>query len=105
MSKNATRYEANRAMLQMRAIPEPARTCLYCTYGFRDSTRFLANSMAGWPTPTTVRLTTSLVRWCSTWSMPSNSDALLEFVLSGFVFQGAGGDGGFGDAGAGPADV
>lgn len=35
---------------QRQTVPEPTRTCLYCAYSHWDASRFLANTMAGWPT-------------------------------------------------------
>ncbi len=43
MTRNAEQHEAE-------AVPEPTRTCLHCAYGFFDDSRFLANTMACWPT-------------------------------------------------------
>ena len=50
MAENEKPHAADRAPQAMTAAPEPTRTCCYCAYAFWDSTRFLANSMAGWPT-------------------------------------------------------
>jgi len=42
--------KANRGTPQSQTLDKPTRTCLYCAYGFWDASRFLANTMAGWPT-------------------------------------------------------
>jgi len=47
MAESEKRRDANRVP---QAFPEPSRTCLYCAYSFWDSGRFMANTMAGWPT-------------------------------------------------------
>ncbi|UCD52716.1 MAG: HNH endonuclease [Phycisphaerales bacterium] len=46
----ARQKKANRGTPQRQTLDEPTRTCLYCAYGFFDTSRFLANTMAGWPT-------------------------------------------------------
>ena len=50
MVQNAKQRETHGGPSGSPAVPEPTRTCLFCAYSFWDAGRFMANTMAGWPT-------------------------------------------------------
>ena len=50
MARRKQSTEPGPAEIPNPPAPEPTRTCLYCAYSFFDDSRFLANTMACWPT-------------------------------------------------------